>query len=261
MKDSLSFYTPVSTRVRLGFALGWLVMAFIAIQFVTITAIPTAAEVYYAFVRLSTISGTENLFYNTLTTLYLQVSAIVVSVLISAGIVYVGRINIFAPVSKFVQILRYIPILGFTLIFYSFFSIGFQMKLAMLTVGLVFFLTKSMSAVIDEISEVKYDLAKSLGYNDWQIFTSVVFFPTLPAMINAVMQNSAMGWLMTTSVETFNRTDGGIGSQLYMYSSSNQTANVYVYLIMIGFIALLQDGIFRLINKSFFSYYFIKERG
>jgi len=85
--------------------------------------------------------------------------------------------------------------------------------------------------------------------------------PTLPQMIDMVAQNAAMGWVMITAIETYNRTEGGIGSQIYAYSSTNQLAEVYAYLFIIGAIAVSEDLLFALLKRLLFPYSQIAERG
>jgi NitT/TauT family transport system permease protein len=164
------------------------------------------------------------------------------------------------PFNKIVQWLRYIPIIGFNLVFLTLFAIGWPMKVAMLTAGMSFFLVTSMTAVIESIPKLKYELARVLGYNDWQTFFSVIVRPTLPSMIDMVAQNAAMGWVMITAIETYNRTEGGIGAQIFAYNATNQLAEVYAYLIIIGVIAIIEDALFKLIKRVLFPYSVIAER-
>jgi NitT/TauT family transport system permease protein len=117
-----------------------------------------------------------------------------------------------------------------------------------------------MTGVVGAIPRMKYELAKVLGYNDWQVFYSVVMRPTLPQMLEMVAQNAAIGWVMITAIETYNRTEGGIGSQIYSYSATNNLAGVYAYLMIIGVIAVLEDLFFSLIRRLFFPYSLIAER-
>ena len=77
--------------------------------------------------------------------------------------------------------------------------------------------------------------------------------PTLPAMIDITAQSAAMGWVMIVAIETFNRTEGGIGAAIYSYSSTNQKAEVYVYLVIIGLIAVSRRPIFLLAETNFIS--------
>jgi NitT/TauT family transport system permease protein len=260
MRSIITIHGDADRKTRYGIAVFWIFMLVVVWMFNPITSLPTPLEVYNAFFVLLYAEGSTSLLYNIFVTLKLQIFGIFYATLISASFAYLGRMAVFHPLNKFIQLLRYIPIVGFTIVFYSLFTIGFGMKVAMLTAGLTFFLTTSMTAVMDEIPRLKYELAKSLGYNDWQIFWTVVFFPSLPAMIEVIVQNAAMGWLMIVAVETFNRTEGGMGAMLQIYSASNQVSFVYVYLIIIGVIAVVQDFTLRQLKGLLFPYTKIAER-
>lgn len=194
-------------------------------------------------------------------TLKLNVVGLIYSSVISLAISYLSVIPIFRPFNSFVKLLRYIPFIGFTLIFFSLFTIGWPTKVAMLTTGMTFFLVTSMTDVINSIPRMKYELAKVLGYNDWQVFYNVVVRPTFPQMIDMVAQNAAIGWIMITSIETYSRNEKGIGTQLYAYYSTNNLPEVYALLLIIGFIALLEDNLFSFLKRFLFPYSVIAERG
>ncbi len=194
-------------------------------------------------------------------TIKLNVVGLIYSTIISLIISYLSVIPVFQPFNTFVKLLRYIPFIGFTLIFFSLFTIGWPTKVAMLTTGMTFFLVTSMTDAINSIPRMKYELAKVLGYNDWQIFYNVVVRPTLPQMIDMVAQNAAIGWIMITSIETYSRNEKGIGTQLYAYYSTNNLPEVYGLLVIIGFIALLEDSLFSLLKRYLFPYSVIAERG
>src|SRR5262249_58579406 len=111
---------------------------------------------------------------------------------------------LFQPVNKMVQWLRYIPIVGFNLVFLTLFTIGWPMKVAMLTTGMSFFLVTSMTGVIASIPRMKYELAKVLGYNDWQVFYSGIVRPPLPTMFDMIARNAPIGWWRITATEPSN---------------------------------------------------------
>jgi ABC-type nitrate/sulfonate/bicarbonate transport system permease component len=79
-------------------------------------------------------------------------------------------------------------------------------------------------------------------------------------MIDVIAQNAAIGWVMITAIETYNRTEGGIGSQIYAYSSTNNLPEVYAYLLIIGIIAITEDWLFYFIKRLLFPYSVIAER-
>lgn len=259
--DALRVYGNLGTFARTSLMIIWVAL-FLALWFINpIKALPTPYEVFAAFGKLwSHENATQGLVYNTYVTLKLNVVGLLYSSVISLIISYLSIIPVFYPFNKTVQWLRYIPIIGFNLVFLTLFTIGWPMKVAMLTTGMTFFLVTSMTATIAAIPRLKYELARVLGYNDWQVFYSVVVRPTLPQMIDMIAQNAAIGWVMITAIETYNRTEGGIGAQIYAYNSTNNLAEVYAYLIVIGVIAVLEDGLFFLIKRLLFPYSVIAER-
>lgn len=253
-------YGSVGSFVRANLTLLWIGLALLLWFLNPIKALPNPMEVLQGFRGMWRAPGSQGLVYNVYVTLKLNVVGLFYSSVISLVISYLSVIPLFQPFNKMVQWLRYIPIVGFNLVFLTLFAIGWPMKVAMLTTGMTFFLVTSMTGVIAAIPRMKYELAKVLGYNDWQVFYSVVVRPTLPAMIEMIAQNAAIGWVMITAIETYNRTEGGIGSQIYAYSSTNQLAEVYAYLLIIGVIAVAEDGFFRLLKRVLFPYSLIAER-
>jgi NitT/TauT family transport system permease protein len=250
----------VGSFVRANLIALWLLLLLLLWIFNPIKALPYPSEVLNAFKSMWSAQGSGGLVYNVWVTLKLNIVGLFYSSVISLAIAYLSVIPLFQPFNKIVQWLRYLPIVGFNLVFLTLFTIGWPMKVAMLTTGMTFFLVTSMTGVIAAIPKLKYELARVLGYNDWQLFLSVVVRPTLPQMIDMIAQNAAIGWVMITAIETYNRTEGGIGSQIYAYSSTNQLAEVYAYLFIIGLIAVLEDWFFALLKRLLFPYSQIAER-
>ena len=248
--------------VRANLFVIWILILFLFWVFTPIQGIPYPSEVLTAFQRMfaSAANDSSNLIYNTWTTVKLNIVGLFFASVISLIIAYFSILPLLQPFNQILQWFRYLPIVAFNLVFLSIFTIGWSMKVAMLTAGMGFFLITSMSAVIAQIPRLKYELARVLNYSDWKIFWTVVVRPTLPAMIDTVAQSAAMGWVMIVAIETFNRTEGGIGAAIYSYSATNQKAEVYVYLIIIGIIAILEDQFFYWLKRILFPYTKIAER-
>jgi len=260
LTEAVRVYGSLGAFARSNLVIVWIGLALLIWFFNPIKALPLPGEVLQAIRRMWSVDGSQGMLYNVYVTLKLNIVGLGYAAIISIAIAYLSVIPLFQPVNKMVQWLRYIPIVGFNLVFLTLFTIGWPMKVAMLTTGMSFFLVTSMTGVIASIPRMKYELAKVLGYNDWQVFYSVIVRPTLPAMIDMVAQNAAIGWVMITAIETYNRTEGGIGSQIYAYSSTNNLAEVYAYLLIIGVIAVLEDLGFTLIKRLMFPYSLIAER-
>lgn len=260
LREMVRVYGAIGGFARSLIFFGWVALFLLVWSANLIKAMPYPGEVLTAFQRMWAAPGSSGLVYNVYVTLKLNIVGVLISSVLSLLISYLAVIPLFQPFNKLIQWLRYIPIVGFNLVFLTLFTIGWPMKVAMLTTGMSFFLVTSMTSVITSIPQMKYELARVLGYNDWHVFYSVVVRPTLPAMIDMIAQNAAMGWVMITAIETFNRTEGGIGSQIYAYTSTNQLAEVYAYLLIIGVIAVLEDGLLVLIKRTLFPYSLVAER-
>ncbi|HNB73226.1 MAG TPA: ABC transporter permease subunit [Acidobacteriota bacterium] len=262
MKDSVKklfqVYGEIGFFVRANLVLVWGVAMVVGWGLSSNKALPYPQEVVQAIYEMW---AKYRLLSDIGITLKLNVVGLAYAAIISLCISYLSVIPFFEPLNRFVQWLRYIPIIGFNLVFLTLFAIGWSMKVAMLTTGMSFFLVTSMTAVIVEIPRMKYELAKVLGYSDWHVFYTVVVRPTLPQMIDAIAHNAAIGWVMITSIETFNRTEGGLGSQIYAHSATNNLARVYGCLFIIGVIAVVEDWIFGVLKRTFFPYSTLAERG
>jgi ABC-type nitrate/sulfonate/bicarbonate transport system permease component len=262
LREAFRFCGSPAKFVRANLFVIWILILFLFWVFTPIQGIPYPSEVWTAFQRMfaSASNDSSNLIYNTWTTVKLNIVGLFFASVISLMIAYFSILPLLQPFNQILQWFRYLPIVAFNLVFLSIFTIGWSMKVAMLTAGMAFFLITSMSAEIAQIPKLKYELARVLNYSDWKVFWTVVVRPTLPAMIDTVAQSAAMGWVMIVAIETFNRTEGGIGAAIYSYSATNQKAEVYVYLIIIGIIAVLEDQFFYWLKRILFPYTKIAER-
>lgn len=240
----------------------WILILFLFWMFTPINGMPYPGEVWEAFQRMfaSAVDNESNIVKNTWVTLRLNIVGLFFASMLSLLVAYLSCLPFMQPLNQLLQWFRYLPIVAFNLVFLSIFTIGFSMKVAMLTAGMAFFLLTSMTAEINQIPKLKFELARVLNYGDLKTFWTVVVRPTLPAMIDIVAQSAAMGWVMIVAIETFNRTEGGIGASIWSYSATNQKAEVYVYLIIIGVIAILEDQFFYWLKRIVFPYTQIAER-
>ena len=246
--------------IRANLFVLWIAIIFLFWMFTPIQGMPYPSEVLTALQRMFALEDANNLIYNTWVTVKLNIVGLFFATIISLVVAYFSCLPLLQPFNQILQWFRYMPIVAFNLVFLSIFTIGFSMKVAMLTAGMAFFLITSMTAVIGQIPKLKFELARVLNYGDGKTFWTVVVRPTLPQMIDVVAQSAAMGWVMIVAIETFNRTEGGIGASIYSYSATNQKAEVYVYLIIIGAIAVFEDQFFYWFKRTLFPYTTIAER-
>jgi ABC-type nitrate/sulfonate/bicarbonate transport system permease component len=259
-KELFQIYGHIGAFARANLLFIWISMALLVWILNPIQALPYPSEVWKAAKTLYDNPTSSGLVYNIYVTLKLNVFGLGLAAIVSLILSYISVIPFFHPLNKIIQTLRYIPVIGFNLVFLTVFTIGWSMKLAMLVTGMTFFLTTGMTGVVLSVPRLKYELAQVLGYNDWQVFYSVVVRPTLPQILDVIAQNAAIGWLTIVAIETYNRTEGGMGSQIEIYCATNQLPEVYVYLIAIGVIAVVEDWCFIAAKRLFFPYSIIIEK-
>jgi ABC-type nitrate/sulfonate/bicarbonate transport system permease component len=100
-----------------------------------------------------------------------------------------------------------------------------------------------------------------LGYNDWQVFLTVVVWGTLHDALEIIGQNSAIGWGMIVFIEAINKSEGGIGAMIQVFLGLFDLAKSYGCLLIIGVIAFLQDMLFQFVKRTVFPYSALEDRG
>jgi NitT/TauT family transport system permease protein len=261
LQRAFHIFGETSKFVDVHFYFLWFVVAVLLWYFNPIQAMPQPGEVLRAYQRLFTAKGGSNVLFNTWVTVQLNFLGLLYATIISVTVSYLAVFPACKALNRFIQLLRYAPIIAFSLPFLYVFTIGRPMKIALMTTGMTFFLATAQTSVIEAIPRMKLELAKVLGFNGWGTFKNFILRPTLPDMLEMVRQNSAIGWLMVIAIETSNRTEGGIGAQIYGYQMTGQLPEVYAYLLIIGALALIQDGLFRFIIWAAFAHRRVKERG
>ena len=134
-REMIRVYGSVGIFARSHIIIAWILIFLFIWFFNPIKAMPYPGEVLGAFRKMWNAPGSSGLLYNVYVTLKLNIVGIFISSIVSLIIAYLSVIPLFQPFNKFVQWLRYIPIVGFNLMFLTLFSIGWSMKVAMLKIG------------------------------------------------------------------------------------------------------------------------------
>lgn len=213
-------------------------------EFATPPLVPKPTEVVPAFGGLVTDGLLEALFKS----IFLYIEVLFTSTLFSLCISYAASIVFFRPGALFWQKLRFLGTVGMPFFFTIFIGSEHIRKIAMLTFLISTFTVRSMMDIIDGIPKEKYDLARTLRMNDWQILWEVEILGRIDFMIDAVRQNSAMGWAMLPMVEALFRGEGGIGVTLADMNKHFNLESIVAIQLLVLFVGLTQDyiiGIFK----------------
>lgn len=175
--------------------------------------LPKPWEIWDAWLKLMS----EGFLVDIGTSLLLTAEAIAVTVVISLGLAYLSVVPKFShyvrPAVVLVTKLRFNSLVGLSFALMLIFK-GHELKLWLLVFGMAVWLVTSMLAVIKDIPKEEYDLARTLGMSEWQVWSEVVMRGTADQALEVIRQNVAMGWMMLTMVEGLVHSEGGMGVML-----------------------------------------------
>ena len=174
-------------------------------------------------------------------TLRLIFHALLLTVVISMLLSYLTVVPLFRPAVLAVSKLRFLGLTGLVFPFTLWTGGGYELKVALLTFGMVSFFVTSMAQAIIEIPQEAYDHMRVLGASELRIVYEVVVRGTLDKALDVMRQNVAIGWAMITMVEGISRSEGGIGALILNQNKHFRLAEVYALLFLILGIGLLID--------------------
>ena len=155
--------------------------------------------------------------------------------------------------NPFVSAWRYLPAPAFIPVLLMWFGTGETPKLALLFIGVVFFL---ITMVMDYTRNIKMELletAATLGATRPQLISTVIIPAVLPDIIVSMRQMLAVTWTYLVIAEIVASTTG-IGAMMMRARRFLHTDEIMAGIMVIGILGLLFDVLFRLIHRKMFSY-------
>lgn len=201
-------------------------------------SLPGPGEVYGA---LGTLWWEHGMGPELFTTLRLILHALALTVLISMTLSYLTVIAFFRPLVEAVSKLRFLGLTGLLVPFTLLTGGGYELKVLMLTFGMVTFFVTAMAAVVLEIPKEQFDHLRVMGASEGRILWEVVIRGTLDRALDILRQNLAIGWAMITMVEGISRAEGGLGAMILNQNKHFHLAEVYAILFVILAVGLVLD--------------------
>ncbi|WP_093360087.1 ABC transporter permease [Tropicimonas isoalkanivorans] len=155
--------------------------------------------------------------------------------------------------NPFVSAWRYLPAPSFIPILLMWFGTGEAPKLALLFIGVIFFL---ITLIMDHTKNVREELvetALTLGAKRATVVRKVIFPAVLPDVVVAMRQMLAMAWTYLVIAEIVASTTG-IGAMMMRARRFLKTDEILAGIIVIGALGLLFDLLFALIYRWAFPY-------
>jgi len=179
--------------------------------------------------------------------------AMAAAVAVPLGVLMGSFPAIEAIFSPFVSAWRYLPAPSFIPILLMWFGTGEAPKLALLFIGVIFFL---ITLIMDHTKNVREELvetALTLGAGRGTVVARVIFPAVLPDITVALRQMLAMAWTYLVIAEIVASTTG-IGAMMMRARRFLNTDEILSGIIVIGVLGLGFDLLFAALHRWAFPY-------
>jgi len=146
--------------------------------------------------------------------------------------------------SPFVAFVRYLPAAAFIPLLILWLGIGNAQKVALLFMGVFFYLTIMVMNVVAGVRRDYIDAASTLGATRRQILVHVIVPASSPGIYDALRTMMGVGWTYIVVAEMVAATSG-IGKMIIESQRFLQTGRVVAGIAVIGLIGVICDLIFR----------------
>jgi NitT/TauT family transport system permease protein len=155
--------------------------------------------------------------------------------------------------NPFVMAWRYLPAPSFIPILLMWFGTGDAPKLALLFIGVVFFLITMVMDYTKSVGNELLETALTLGGNRWQILWTVIVPAVMPNIVVAMRQMLAVSWTYLVIAEIV-ASSTGIGAMMMRAKRFLHTDYIMAGIVVIGILGLFFDFIFKKAHRTFFPY-------
>jgi NitT/TauT family transport system permease protein len=118
-----------------------------------------------------------------------------------------------------------------------------------------------MAEEVRSIPREEFEHARTLGMKEWRVVWEVVIMGRMDRVVEVLRQNTAISWLMLTTVEGLVRTEGGIGAMLLVQSKFLRVSEVLAIQITILLVGMSLDWLCGTLRRVFFPYAFFDSEG
>lgn len=155
--------------------------------------------------------------------------------------------------SQPVDALRFIPITALGGIFIAISGLSIWTKINFLGFGIWVYLVPVIVQRINEINPVHLQMMQTLGATRWQIFRFVQWKSVVSRLSDDIRILVGISWTYIIVAEMKN-VQGGLGSLIFLAERQSNPGKVYAVIIIIVVIGILQDKIFKLLDKALFKF-------
>ncbi len=236
----------------LVFLLIWVIMTMGETPLVNPGILPSPWKVLTSYSDLCTDNDlVKNTFFSIGLNIAGYLKAIIVSIIL--GFV-IGLYPIFRGMFKnHIEAIRFVPIAAAIGLFIVWYGSQTSMKVNFLAFGIIIFLLPVVIARIDEVKSVYLKTVHTLGATDWQVIRTVYIPSVFSRLFDDIRILTAISWTYIVFAEQV-ASQGGIGYLTFAVRRFGRIDKLFALLILILIIGLIQDRIFKYLDKEFFPY-------
>lgn len=155
--------------------------------------------------------------------------------------------------SPLVSAWRYLPAPSFIPLLLMWLGAGEAEKLALLFIGVIWFLITLIADHTKAISSDLINTSVTLGGSRWQVLRTVVVPAALPSIVVAMRQMLAVSWTYLVIAE-ITAADAGIGAMMMRAKRFLHVDQIMAGILVIGLLGLALDYLLRLLHRTAFPY-------
>ncbi|MBX2805277.1 MAG: ABC transporter permease [Hyphomicrobiales bacterium] len=140
---------------------------------------------------------------------------------------------------------RYLPASSFMPLLLVWFGPTDMAKLALLFIGVIFFLTALILDNVEAVPNEFVEASLTMGASRWGVVTSIVVPASAPAIIDSMRNMIAVGWTYLVIAEIVGAVDG-IGAMMMRAGRTLSVDMIMAGILTIGMLGVLTDIVFRI---------------
>lgn len=155
--------------------------------------------------------------------------------------------------SQQVNALRFVPITALMGIFIAISGLTIVTKINFLAFGIWVYLVPVVVQRIDEVNTTHLQMMKTLGASFWQTVRYVTWPSVISRLSDDIRILVGISWTYIIVAELAG-IQGGLGSLIFLGERQSNVGKVYAVIFIIVAIGIIQDAIFKLIDRLLFKF-------
>ncbi|AEV97920.1 hypothetical protein A4D02_15255 [Niastella koreensis] len=152
-----------------------------------------------------------------------------------------------------INALRFVPITAMMGIFIAISGLTLATKINFLAFGIWVYLVPVVVQRIDEVSNTHLQMMKTLGASAWQTLVHVQWRSVIARLSDDIRILVGISWTYIIVAELAG-IQGGLGSLIFLGERQSNVGKVYAVIFIIVAIGIIQDLIFKIIDRILFKF-------